>query len=898
MKTSFTRCFFFFFAFSGLHAQAPAHLRWEHRDNPMGIGTDVPRLSWEIPFAQQSAYQIRTTADSNDLTRGRKLRWDSGKKTGSQNVLVTYGGPALRPAERTYWQVRVWDARGKPSAWSPVAFWETGRTDLGTAQWITAPWHEDSTVTQPCAMFRNAFTIKGKVVRARLYVTAHGLYQLHLNGAVVGNDRFAPGWTSYNNRLQVQAYDITHQIRQGENVVGAVLGDGWYRGYIGWITQRNFYGSKLALLLELEITYADGRVQKVVSDNNWKGAKGPILAADIYNGIVYDARLEQPDWATPGFAARDWQTVKTLPASPKNMLVPQEGLPVSATQIVGVKQFFKTPKGEWVCDFGQNLVGHVRFRVQGKAGDTIVVHHAEVLDAEGNFYKANLRKARAEIRYILRGDKDGEIFEPLFTFMGFRYIRISGVENLPESVVVEAIVVHSDMEQTGSFACSDSLINRLQQNIQWGQRGNFLDVPTDCPQRDERMGWTGDAQAFAPTAAFNYDVAAFFTKWLRDMRADQLPDGRIPYVVPNVLRARDAASAGWADAVTIIPWTLFESYGDTAVLRENYPAMKKWVDYQTQSAGPDTLWNTGFHFGDWVFYSLQDDTGGRSAVTDKYLIAQAFWARSADLLRRSAQVLDYKEDAQQYTLLFESIKTAFQREYMTPSGRLASNTQTAYVLALAFDVLPESARPQAAKRLANNILDYGHLTTGFLGTPLLCPVLSGWGYDSLAYALLERKKYPSWLYPVTKGATTIWERWDGIKPDGTFQNTGMNSFNHYAYGAIGHWMYSRVAGLGQAPGSVGYKRLLLQPTPGGTLTWANASLRTPNGMAESGWGKTAAGLHITATVPSGSTARLRLPGAVGKTVLENGKVVESGRLEKEAGNMWVELGPGVYVFEY
>lgn len=898
MKLAFAIFFCFLFVVSALHAQSPAHLRCEHRENPMGIGTSTPHLSWEIPFAHQNAYQIRASADSIDLNKGRKLQWDSGKKTGSQNVLVTYGGPTLRPAERMYWQVRVWDAQGKPSAWSPVAFWETGRTDLGAAQWITAPWQEDSTRSQPCPMMHRTFTVKGKVASARVYATAKGLYQLKLNNTRVGDELFAPGWTSYNNRTQVQTYDITAGIRQGENVLGALLGDGWYRGFIGWSTQRNFYGSKLALLLMLEITYADGRVQTVVSDGNWKAATGPFLSADNYNGILYDARKEHLLWTDARFDDKDWQNVKILSAAPKNMLVAQEGVPVRKTETLNVKQFFQTPKGEWVYDFGQNLTGHVRLFVKGKKGDTLVVHHAEVLDAKGNFYTDNLRKAKAEIRYILRGDNDGEWFEPIFTFMGFRYVRITGVSGLPEAVTLTAVVVHSDMEQTGTFTCSDSLINRLQQNIQWGQRGNFLDVPTDCPQRDERMGWTGDAQAFAPTAAFNYDVAAFFTKWLRDMRADQLPDGRIPHVIPNVLRSRDAASAGWADAVTIIPWTLFESYGDTALLRENYPSMKAWVDYQTQAAGPDTLWNTGSHFGDWVFYSLQDDTDGRSAVTDKYLIAQAFWAHSADLLRRSAEVLGYKEDALQYTRLFENISAAFRREYMSPSGRIASNTQTSYVLALAFDVLPESARPQAAKRLAKNILNYGHLTTGFLGTPLLCPVLSQWGYDSLAYALLERKKYPSWLYPVTLGATTIWERWDGIKPDGTFQNVGMNSFNHYAYGAIGHWMYTRVAGLAQAPGSVAYKRLLLQPTPGGTLTWASASLRTPNGMAESGWEKTPTGLRIFVTVPMGSTARLRLPGVEGKTVLENGEMTAAGRLKKEGGNVWVELAPGEYVFEY
>ncbi len=527
------------------------------------------------------------------------------------------------------------------------------------------------------------------------------------------------------------------------------------------------------------------------------------------------------------------------------------------------------------------------------------MHHAEVLDKHGDFYTENLRAADQEIQYILKGGGD-EIYEPRFSFFGFRYVR---VKDYPGNLTVDqivAIALYSDMKPTGKFSTSNPLINQLQRNIQWGQKGNFVDVPTDCPQRDERLGWTGDAQAFCRTATFNMDVASFFIKWLKDLSADQTEDGRVPFVVPNVLGENASASAGWADAATIIPWNLYMAYGDKRILEQQYKSMKAWLGFVEKTSLND-LWNSGFHFGDWLFYRPLDDNDGRAAVTDKYLIAQCFWAHSTQLMIQTATVLEKKDDVVHYTDQLKKIKDAFMREYSTESGRLVSSTQTAYVLALQFDMLPESLREQAAQRLAQNIESYGnHLTTGFLGTPYICEVLTRFGHEELAYTLLMQESYPSWLYPVKMGATTIWERWDGIKTDSTFQTPGMNSFNHYAYGAIGDWMYRNITGLSAlAPG---YKEIKIRPIPGGKLTQATAELVTPYGLAKSSWMIQDGRFRFDVIVPANTSANVILPNAATKKITERsidiGKVKVIREITAVGADVSVTLGSGSYHFEY
>jgi alpha-L-rhamnosidase len=589
----------------------------------------------------------------------------------------------------------------------------------------------------------------------------------------------------------------------------------------------------------------------VASDGKWLSSDGAIRFCEIYHGETVDAREDKKGWSSPLYNAAGWVPVKAVGHSLGN-LVAGENEPVRKHETFRPVNIFTTPKGEQVIDFGQNLVGWVKIKASGNSGDSIVIRHAEVLDKSGNFYTENLRAARATATYILRGGGVEE-FEPHFTFYGFRYIQLVNYPGTLKSEQVEAVALYSDMPPTGTFTSSHPLINQLQHNIQWGQRGNFLDVPTDCPQRDERLGWTGDAQAFSRTAAFNFDVRNFFSKWLKDVAADQLPNGSVPFVIPNVLGEGAAGSTGWADAATIIPWNMYLAYGDPKILDQQYASMKAWVGYM-QSHSKEDLWNTGFHFGDWLFYRPFDDNDGRSAVTDKYLIAQCFYAHSTQILINTARVLGKQDDLRYYENLLSRIKNAFVREYITPNGRLISGTQTAYVLALNFDMLPEPLRAQAADRLVENIKSYDtHLSTGFLGTPYLCHVLTRFGKDDMAYQLLLQESYPSWLYPVKMGATTIWERWNGIRTDSSFEPASMNSFNHYAYGAIGDWMYRSVAGLDTDGEGPGYKRIRIQPHIGKGLDHAAASLHTPYGLAESKWSR-----------QNGRLTRRPIPGKCGR----------------------------------
>ena len=881
------------------------NMRCEYKTNPVGTDVMNPRLSWELVSSErgtlQTAYQVRVASSITDLSK-KKLIWDSGKKNSDVSIQVAYEGPALASAKRYYWQVEVWDNHGHDSGWSEPAYWEMGLLSPADwkAKWITPNLKEDTAISNPSPMLRRSFEVKKNVSQARLYVSAMGLYEMQINGKRVGSQYFTPGWTAYDFRYQYQTFDVGEWLKTGKNAIGGTLGDGWFRGNLGFEHQRNTYGKQLALLAQLVITYKDGSQQVVASDEGWKSATGPILSSDIYNGETYDARLEHAGWSEGAYDDKDWSGA-TVMDPPKAKLVAPAGPPVRAIEEIKPVKVIKTPGGDTVLDMGQNMVGWVRVQVNAPAGTTFTLRHAEVLDNKGNFYTANLRTAKATDRYTTKGGGT-EVFEPHFTFHGFRYVAVDGWPGELSLDAFTGVVVHSAIEPSGTFETSNAMLNQLQHNIIWGQKGNFLDVPTDCPQRDERLGWTGDAQVFARTACFNHDSAAFYTKWLKDVALDQQDDGAVPFVIPNVLshstRKDASASAGWADVATVMPWTVYLSYGDRRILEQQYPSMKAWVEYMRKQAGDRYIWSNGFSFGDWLaFATTRSDYPG--ATTDKDLIQTAYFARSTDLLRRTAEVLGNTADASEYGSLLDHIRAAFQREFVTPNGRLASNTQTAYALALAFDLLPESERKEAAERLAADVRKFGHLTTGFLGTPVLCKALSDYGYFDEAYMLLNRTEYPSWLYPITKGATTIWERWDGEKPDGSFQDVGMNSFNHYAYGAIGEWMYRVIAGIEIDPSQPGYKHVLIQPHPGGGLTSTKASVHSMYGKVASSWEVKDGMMTMEVEVPANTTATVRLPGARLEDLREGGKAVAGAFGAKQAEDAVVlDAGSGTYEFAY
>lgn len=852
---------------SGLSAQFTVHhLRCEYLENPVGIDITEPRLSWWIKDdatgARQTAYEIRVAKTADELMKSKRNTWASGKVSSDASNQVPYDGPALGSGERRYWQVRVWNQSEEVSEWSEPAFWEAGllNTVDWQAKWITLADEPTSETSLPAHYYRKEFSAGKKIASARLYASAHGIYECYLNGEKVGDQLFTPGFTSYHQRLQYQTYDVTEMLTES-NTLAANVADGWFRGYLGWAGKRGYYGEQLALLAQLVITYKDGSTAVIGTDESWTASSGAIRSSDIYNGERYDARAEPDGWKMNNYLETGWAPVAT-PDIPKTQLVASNSIPVRAISEITPKEIIITPKGERVYDLGQNIVGRARIRVNGNAGDSVVLRFAEVLDKEGNFFTTNLRAAEATDVYVLKGGGE-EVFEPQFTFHGFRFIEVTGFEPTPDELT--GIVIHSDMTPTGSFSCSDSLINQLQSNIQWGQKDNFLDIPTDCPQRDERVGWTGDAQVFSMTAAYNFDVAAFYTKWLKDLAADQKPNGMVTHVVPDMWDGKGGATA-WGDAAVVVPWTVYQSYGDTRILEEQYASIKGWVDFMRGRAGEDHLWNNAqdWHWGDWLaFHSDKPDYAG--SVTEKDLIATAYYYFSTDKLSHIAAILGKDGQAAEYSALAQRIKKAFQHEFFTASGRMVSHTQTAYALALTFGLVPAALLDQTAAYFAADVEKFGHLTTGFVGTPLLCSSLSKIGRDDLAFQLLNRKEFPSWLYPVTQGATTIWERWDTQKPDGSIIE-GMNSFNHYAYGAIGEWLYTHVAGLRTDPEHPGYKHFFLDPHPGGGLTRAASEMDTPYGAARSAWEIKEGNLVYEVLIPANTEATVTLPVATSTPV--------------------------------
>ncbi len=879
---------------------APAYLRCEYRIDPLGIDVRRPRLSWIVESdrrcRKQTAYRVLVASSEALLAADKGHLWDSGRAASDATAQIAYAGKPLRSRMRCCWKVRVWDASGKASDWSSPATWTMGllrEADWKAARWIgfdepgIGPAAGKKLFLPPPRYLRKEFRLAGPIRRATVYVTALGLYELRVNGRRVGDDWFTPGCTDYRKRVYYQTYDVTALLAQGDNAIAAVLADGWYAGYMGWGRRREMYGRKLRLRAQLHVECAGGTAETIVTDGSWRAATGPIREADFLMGEAHDARRDMPGWDAPGFDAAAWQRVNVT-ARIKAAAQAACGPTVKAFAELTPVRIAEPRRGRFVFDLGRNFAGVVRLKVAGaRRGKRIVLRFAERLKPDGTIYTRNLRGARATDTYYCRGGGE-ETWQPRFTFHGFQYVEVTGYPRRPKRDAVTGLALSSDTPVVGGFECSDGAANRLYGNICWTQRANFIDIPTDCPQRDERLGWTGDAQVYIRTATCNTDVAAFFTKWLADLEDARGPAGEYPDVAPRKV-ATGGGTAAWADAGIICPWTLYNVYGDRRILRRHYAAMAGFIEYCRKSTR-GTLLRPEAGYGDWL--SIKADT-------PRDVLATAYFAHSTHLMARIAAALGRKADAAKYGRLFGDIRAAFQNAYVADDGRIKGDTQTVYVLALAFGLMPEDLRDAATKHLIEDIkARKWHLSTGFVGTKDLMGVLTRAGRVDVAYRLFHNRTFPSWGFSIGHGATSIWERWDGWTPQRGFQTPRMNSFAHYAFGAVGQWMFQAIGGIDTAGG--GFRRIIIRPRPGGKLTFAKVSCDSIRGRIASNWKLTRAGLTMDVTIPANTTAAVHVPTADPAAVTEGGKPAAKAKgvtfLGMADGAAVYEVGSGTYRF--
>lgn len=856
----------------------PYHLRCESFLCPLGIEAANPRLTWRMQSSRKGATpsRYRVTVEWDGET------WDSGWLVASEPSVYFTG--ELVPRTRYTWTVCVEDDQGNNS--SAQSWFETGLVDrdelrgvwIGRNKFAPTATHDfdppqDDDLTAkvrhlpPPINVRGTFTARSGLVKARLYSSAQGVYKAHINGLVIGDEELAPGWTDYNDRILYQAYDITENVQRGENAIGMTVADGWWSGYVGFDSRSQgcHYGTNPAAWAMIVLTYDDGAEEFIATDETWVEKPGQIVYADLLMGQYEDKRRSLGNWTAPDYSTESWAPVAVVDSDLTPLAAPV-GPPVRVKQRVKAKEIFTDPDGKLIVDFGQNLVGRLRVDFgEMPRGQAVYIRHGEILDGQ-YLYTDNLRTAEARDVYVSAGGSEN-IFNPEFTFHGFRYAELHGAPAHLKVDNIVAEVIYSDTPEEGDVTTSSADVNQLISNVRWGQRSNFVSVPTDCPQRDERLGWTADAQVFTPTAAFNSDIQSFMERWLRDVRYAQTVEGSFPDVAPIVTQFFSDGAPAWGDAGTIIPWYLYRTYGDKRLLKQSYPSMCRWVDF-IQANNPDLLWvnRTGKHYGDW----LQID-----AETSRPLLATAYFAHSAELTARTAQVLGKKIEADHYFELAQQIKEAFTAAYMQSDGTLEGNTQTCYLLALAFDLVPDTQRPAMKRKLEEAIAAHdGLLTTGFVGVSLLCPVLSEVGRSDLAYSLLETDRFPSWLYSVRQGATTIWERWDGWTQEQGFQSVEMNSFNHYSLGSVVEWIYRYVAGIDQCTDSIGYSKPLIRPVVGGSLTHAHGTYESRYGHIESGWTIDGKGNgSFSFVLPPGTQARVQLP--IGNATVDGQPIAEA-----------------------
>jgi alpha-L-rhamnosidase len=899
------------------------NLRCEYLAAPLGIDEREPRLSWAIAScrrgARQSAFRLRVASTGAILAAGGADLWDSNRVESSQTTHVVYAGRPLRSHDVCHWQVEVWDEASK-SVVSTPSHWTMGLLEKSdwVAKWIAADpeiIRRNAAAIAPGltesgtpALFRREFEVPGGIKRATLYASARGVFDLRANGKRVGSDVFAPEWTDYKKRIHYRAYDVTTLLLPGRNALAATLGDGWWSGYVGWQETRARYGSlENSLIIQIEIEFIDGEKLLIKTDSSWRCNTGPILSSDFMMGETYDARRERTGWDTASFPDQDWLPAREI-AAPTAALVAQRSEPVRVMETIAPISVDEIRPGVFIFDLGQNITGWVRLLVYAAAGTRVAIRHGERLNPDGTLYTDNLRRARATDVYIGKGD-DEEFYEPLFTFHGFQYVEVSGLPPAAGTPGLIGCVVRSATSGAGKFECSHTGVNRLWLNGLWSQRDNFLSVPTDCPQRDERLGWMGDAQVFLRTASYNMDVAAFFTKWMVDVEDAQTADGIFPDTAPRLSEKENfigldglGGAAGWADAGIIVPWTIWRVYGDTRIIERHWSAMVKWLGWigrhNPKGLRVNKLAN---NYGDWL--CLPSDTSFRTHSPMKNLLATAYWADDAAKMAAMARALGRNAEARRFQKTFEKVRAAFQKEWLREDGRLTVETQTAYLLALAFNLLPDDIRARAAERLVKNIKGLNwHLSTGFIGISHLNPQLTLAGRAAVAYRLLLQEDYPSWLYPVKHGATTIWERWNGWTEEDGFFLPQMNSFNHYSLGSVGEWLFRHVAGIELDPETPGFQKFVLRPFIGGGLDFARASYNTMHGEIESDWRRNGKKLTWTICIPPNTSARVCVPSKSGTAVREGGTPLKAKAagvhvIGREGKFLTCEVTSGIYKFE-
>ena len=873
-----------------------ARIQIDYQINPVGI-EKVPQFGWEIESDRKNVFQKTYCLQIAKDTSFENLVYNSNVVESGESAHIIPDEFEMESLTKYYVRVKISDGVEESEfcdTWFVTALINENEWK---APFVSAENEDSYKECSKGTYVRGLVRIEKPVKEAFACTTALGLYNFFLNGKKVGKDEMTPGWTSYRRHLLYQTYDVTEYLVQGENVAGAMLAAGWYKGVMGLTKARNNYGDQTGFAMQLLVRYEDGNEEIICTDDGWKGADSPIIFSEIYNGETYDASLEIPKWSEQIETPKEFHDVVEVPFD-CSVLRAQSGSRVTEMDELPCKRVFQTPKGETVLDFGQNMAGRIKVTATGKPGDVIELHCFEVLDSEGNVYLDNLRKAKATMKYIFAEEKTVTWY-PRFTYMGFQYAWVVTYPGKPEKENFTAYTLHSEMEQTGQITCSNPLLNQLHHNYLWGLKGNFLDVPTDCPQRDERLGWTGDAQIFCRTACYLMNTYTFYKKWLRDVEVDQTEEGGVPHVIPNIEEGRTDgnwllsqgphSAAAWADVAVINPWTMYLMYGDKEILRKQYNSMKGWIDFMRAHSN-DYIWNYKLQFGDWV--ALDAEEGSYFGATPNDLTCTAYYAYSTGLFAKIAKVLD-KPEAGEYEELYHKIVNKFQQTFFDKDGNMTAQTQTAHIVALYFKLTPEEyieKTVQGLKKLLDK--ENGHLVTGFVGTPYFCHALSQNGCIKEAYDLLLKEDFPSWLYQVKKGATTIWEHWDGLKPDGSMWSADMNSFNHYAYGAIGEWMYRVMAGMEVDEAATGFKHAVFYPRIGGNLTYTEGRYHSIYGEEYIRWEVEHDEVKMKVKIPANTTASIRLDMAE--------EIVDDAGLdfEKKDGYMEAQTGSGEYIIRY